>query len=322
MILTAAGNYPRIAEGTEGQALRRALAQLDEGRVDWTGVRKVQDEVVAQVIAEQVEAGLDLVTDGLIRWDDAVTYIAGGLEGFGEIQALVRYLDTNTFYRQPVANGAIRWSKPITVADWQYAATVSPRPVKAILTGPYTLGHLSRTSVHRNRDDLVLELADSLRREVVALHEAGAPLVQIDEPLIARRYGDWPLFREAMVRVTDGVTGRVELSASWGNLTGLPELFALPFHVFGVDLVQGPANWDILDRIPAEKEVHLGIVDAREVRLEAPAEVAEAIARASRVVSPDRMHLSPNCGLEFLPRASARAKLERLTEGARLFAGG
>lgn len=320
MIVTAAGNYPRISEGPGGQILRRALAQLDEGHIDSVGVRQVQDQVVKQVIDEQIAAGLDLVTDGLVRWDDALTYIARGLGGFAT-EGLVRYLDTNTFYRQPLAQEPVRWRGPITVADWEYAAGVSPKPVKAVLTGPYTIGRLSRSAAHRDPDDFVLELADALRAEIRALHEAGAPLVQIDEPVITRKPSDWPVFKRAMRRLTDGLAGRLALNASFGSVEDLPDLFGLPFHVFGLDFIQGPKNWEILGRVPPDREIALGVVDAREVRLEEPDQIAAALDRAATFISADRMHVSPNCGLEFLPREVARAKLRRTVEGARLFAG-
>lgn len=320
MIVTVAGNYPRISERTGGQALRRALAQLDEGKIDWSGVRQVQDEVVREVIEEQVETGIDLVTDGLIRWDDPVTYIARGLSSF-EIQGLVRWLDTNTFYRQPLAQQAVAWREPITVADWQYASSVSSRPVKAVLTGPYTIGRLSRSAVHQNPDDLVRELAEALRSEVQALHAAGAPLVQIDEPLIARQPGDWPLFKEAMGQLCAGATGTLELNANYGSLDRYDDLFSLPFDIFALDLIQGPRNWELLPRVPPDKEIVLGIVDAREVRLEEPAEIARTLSGAARHLSSEQMHVSPNCGLEFLPREAAAGKLRRMAQGVRVFVG-
>jgi len=320
VIVTTAGNYPRISERPGGQALRRALAQLDEAKIDWAGVRRVQDEVVKEVIDEQIDAGLDLVTDGLIRWDDAVTYLARGLAGF-KIEALTRYLDTNTFYREPIAQEPVRWRGPITVADWQYAAGVSSKPVKAVLTGPYTMGKLGRSLVRRTREEFVFELADALRPEVEELHRAGALLVQIDEPIIARNPGDWPLFKEAMGRLTRGAIGRLALNVNFGSVADLPELFTLPFDVFGLDFVQGPRNWEILDRVPDDKEIAFGIVDAREVRLEEPADIADALARGARFVSADRMHVSPNCGLEFLPRETAQEKLRRTAAGAHLFMG-
>lgn len=319
MIVTAAGSYPRVSEGPGGQALRRALAQLDDGKIDWAGVRLVQDLVVKEVIQEQVDAGLDLVTDGLIRWDDAVTYIARGLDF--DVEGLVRYLDTNTFYREPLVQEAVTWRGPITVQDWEYAASVSSKPLKAVLTGPYTLGRLSRSAVHRKPDDLVLELADVLKSEVQALHRAGAPLVQIDEPVITRNPQDWQLFKAAMERLTRDTVGRIALNANFGSVADLPDFFALPFHAFALDFVQGPKNWEVLDRVPPDKEVVLGLVDAREVRLEEDSEIAARLERGARYVPPDRMQVSPNCGLEFLPRDDAQAKLRRMVEGARLFLG-
>lgn len=319
MIVTAAGNYPRISEGAGGQALRRALAQLDDGKIDWAGVSEVQDQVVKEVILVQVDAGLDLVTDGLIRWDDAVTYIARGLDF--DVEGLVRYLDTNTFYREPLVREAVTWRGPITVADWEYATGVSSKPVKAVLTGPYTLGRLSRSAVHRTPDDLVLELADALKSEVQALHRAGAPLVQIDEPVITHRPQDWPLFKAAMERLTRDGVGRIALNANFGSVADLPDFFALPFNAFALDFIQGPKNWEVLDRVPADKEVVFGVVDAREVRLEEASEIAARLERGARYVSPDRMQVSPNCGLEFLPKDDARAKLRSTVEGARLFLG-
>ena len=320
MIITGAGNYPRISDDPEGQTLRRALAQMDDGRIDAHGVRAVQDEVVQQVISEQIEAGLDLVTDGLIRWDDAVTYLARGLSGF-RTEGMVRFLDTNTFYREPVAQEAVHWRGPITVKDWEFACSVSSKPVKAVLTGPYTLGLLARNEAHSSSDALVLDLAEALRSEVQALHEAGAPLVQIDEPLMTRRTANWPLFKSAVAQLVEGVNGRVALNASFGSVTHLPDLFTLPFQVFGLDFIQGPGNWDILDRIPADRELAAGVVDAREVRLEEPREIAEALERIGRHVPPERLYVNPNVGLEFLPRETARAKLQRTADGARLFSG-
>jgi 5-methyltetrahydropteroyltriglutamate--homocysteine methyltransferase len=319
VIVTAAGNYPRIADSGDGQRLRRAIAQMDDGRMDREGLRRVQDDVVSEVIEEQIEAGLDLVTDGLIRWDDAVTYLARGL-GF-KTEGLVRYLDTNTFFREPLAQGPIAWPGPITVRDWQYAAGVSSKPVKAVLTGPYSLGCLSRGAVHHSEADLVLELAVALRFEVMALHQAGAPLVQIDEPLITRRDGDWPLFERAERVLLEGVSGRVALNASFGGVGHLPGLFELPFQVFGLDFVQGPGNWEVAAALPSDRELIAGIVDARDVRIESVDEIAAALNRLARMVSAERLGVSPNCGLEFLPRATAQAKLRRTAEGARLFLG-
>jgi 5-methyltetrahydropteroyltriglutamate--homocysteine methyltransferase len=323
VITTAVGSYPKIANRPGGQKLRRALAALDEGRITREELARIEDEVTQEVIQEQVEAGLDLITDGQVRWEDGQTYFARKLEGF-RISGLLRYFDNNVYYRQPIAVGPIRWTSPIAVRDWQKAAAMSPKPVKAIVTGPYTLAKLSASQYHASFRDFLLELARALNQEALALQEAGAPFIQFDEPAITRWPGhtrgpdDWALFQEASALLTRGLTTKTALYTYFGDVADLPEFFALPFAVFGLDLVSGPANWDLLPQVPPKKEVALGILDARNVKLESHEAIAGAVQRALRYISADRLYVNPNCGLEFLPREQARAKLVRLVEGVRL----
>ena len=79
----------------------------------------------------------------------------------------------------------------------------------------------------------------------------------------------------------------------------------------------GPANFDLLDGFPEDKELVMGLLDARNTRLEPVEEILQEARRVSAHVSLDRIQISPSCGLDFLPRKNARMKLERLVEGAR-----
>ncbi len=315
MKLTAVGNYPKIAEGPQGQRLRRSIARSDRGEITPQDLARVEDDVTREIIEEQVAAGLDIVTDGMIRWDDGQTYITRNLEGF-EATGLLRYFDTNTYYRQPVATGPIRWKGPITVADYRYASGCTSQPVKAIITGPYTLAKLSRSNHHRDLAHLATDLADALRQEALALESEDVPLLQVDEPAIVRNKEDWALFREVMDRFTQGLNIERMLYTWFGDATGLEGFFDLPFHGFGLDFVMGPGNFGILDGFPAGKTLGLGILDARNVRLEAVEQISNTIMETSQRVSLDRIHLNPSCGLDYLPRETAIAKLRRMAEGA------
>ena len=315
MKLTAVGNYPKIAEGPQGQRLRRSIARSDRGEITPQDLARVEDDVTREIIEEQVAAGLDIVTDGMVRWDDGQTYITRNLEGF-EATGLLRYFDTNTYYRQPVATGPIRWKGPITVADYRYASGCTSQPVKAIITGPYTLAKLSRSNHHRDMAHLATDLADALRQEALALESEDVPLLQVDEPAIVRNKEDWALFREVMGRFTQGLNIERLLYTWFGDATGLEGFFDLPFHGFGLDFVMGPANFGLLDRFPSDKILGLGIMDARNVRLETVDQIANILTETSRRVSLDRIHLNPSCGLDYLPRETAIAKLRRMSEGA------
>lgn len=315
MKITAVGNYPKIGEGAEGQKLRRAIARSDRGELTPEELARVEDEVTRVVIEEQVSSGLDMVTDGMIRWDDGQTYIARQLEGF-EATGLLRYFDTNTYYRQPVAKGPVGWSGPILVNDYKFAAACTSLPVKAVITGPYTLAKLSRSDHHRDLDHLAMELADAMRQEALALESEGVPLLQVDEPAIVRNKEDWGLFRQVMERFTAGLSVERMLYTWFGDVSGLDGFFDLNFDGFGLDFVMGAANFDLLDRFPTEKTLGLGIVDARNVRMETVEYISSKVMEVSSRVSLGRIHLSPSCGLDYLPRETAIAKLRRMAEGA------
>ena len=315
MKLTAVGNYPKIGKGPGGQKLRRAIARSDRGEITPEELALVEEEVTREVIEEQEAAGLDMVTDGMIRWDDGQTYIAKQLEGF-EATGLLRYFDTNTYYRQPVARGPVGWSGPITVEDYRFAASCTSLPVKAIITGPYTLAKLSRSKYHLDLAHLAMELADAVRREALALEGEGVPLLQVDEPAIVRNKEDWGLFQQVMERFTRDLEVERMLYTWFGDVSGLEGFFTLDFDGFGLDFVMGPANFDLLDGFPTEKTLGLGILDARNVRMETVEQISNTVMDVSSRVSLDRIHLTPSCGLDYLPRETAIAKLRRLAEGA------
>ncbi|MBI4329552.1 MAG: methylcobamide--CoM methyltransferase [Chloroflexi bacterium] len=317
MIVTAVGNYPRTQLKSGGGSVRRALTQLDRGEITWEGVLAAQDAYTKEVIEEQVEAGLDVVTDGQVRWDDAQTYWASHLEGFA-INGLIRWFDTNTYYRHPSADGKISWTRPISLRDYKFAIEASLRPVKVVLTGPYTLAKLSANKHYPDLRSFVLDLAAALNKEAKALEALKPYAIQFDEPAIVRpgNKGDLSLFQEAMQVLVQGLKSKTALCTYFGDIEGLaPEFFHLPFDVLGLDFWMGPKNWDLLTGFPQDKELGLGIVDARNTKLESVEWIVEQVRRAGKHVSYDRLHINPSCGLEFLPRDRARLKLFRMVEG-------
>lgn len=318
MRTTAVSHYPKIPNRPRPARLRAAIGKLDRGEITADDLARVQDEVTAEVIAEQIEAGLDVVTDGQIRWDDDQTYVAARLDGF-EIGGLIRYFDTNTYYRQPDVTGPVRWREPILVRDYEFAAASSSKPVKALLTGPYTLAALSTDSHYNDRRKLVLELAEALQQEARALAAAGAPIIQVNEPAIVRAHDDAPLLVEALAKLFDGVQAEKYLYTWFGDLHGaLPALLEAPVDAIGLDFRMGPANWDALKTSKFDKALGFGIVDARNTKMESPQEIADAIKRVRELVPPDRLYVNPSAGLEYLPREVAFEKVKRMVEGARL----
>jgi 5-methyltetrahydropteroyltriglutamate--homocysteine methyltransferase len=314
------GREAALGDEPGEQRLRQTIARADRGEATEEDVRAAEDETTVAAIAEQEAAGLDLVTDGQIRWPDPITYVVRRLEGF-QAGGLLRWFDSNTYYRQPRAVGEVRWSNPILLDDLAFAARHASRPVKAVVTGPYTLGALSDPG-DRGLERVTLELADALNQELRALAAASPAWIQVDEPAIARNPGvryprRFDLFQEAMHRLVDGVPGRLGLAIYHGSAADVPDLFRLPFSLVGLDLVQGVDGWSLLDEWPAGVGLGLGLVDARNVRMEDPGELAATIRRVRSATAASELHVHPSCGLEFLPREAARRKLSVLAQAVR-----
>lgn len=314
---TVVGNYPKIGDTHELQKLRRAIANVDKGQMTEEQLRQVQDQVTVEVMKEQVDAGVSLVSDGQIRWDDEITYLARGIQGV-KITGLVRFFDTNTYFRQPVVESPLKWEKPILVADYQFAEKSSRVPVKAVLTGPYTLAALSRNEAYSSFEDLVMGYAGVLAQETKALQEAGASFIQFNEPSLLFRENDAALVKKAMGGIVQ-VRGKAKVALYTYFRDASPVyrlLLDLPVQVLGFDLVMGPGVVSLLKKSPPDQEVALGILDARNTRMESPAQVLktlESLDGQGHLMGRD-CYLNPSCGLEFLPREKARKKLELLTE--------
>jgi len=317
MQTTVTGNYPKIPNRPRPARLRQAINRRDRGEITNEELARIEDEVTIEVIQEQIDAGLDIITDGQIRWDDDQTYVMRGLGGV-EIGSLERYLDTNTYYRRPEVTGPISWREPILVRDYLFANENSSGPVKAIVTGPYTLAALSLDKHYGSREKLAMALAEELRNEVQALEQAGAPIIQVNDPVIVFHKDDVDLFASAITRLLEGVRAETAVYTWFGSVHGiLPRLLDLPIDTLGLDFVSGRDNWEAIKAVDFGKKLGAGIVDGRNTRIESLEQIAESIERLSEAVSLDRLYVNPSCGLEYLPRETAFEKLKRMVEGVR-----
>lgn len=314
---TVVGSYPKPSEEGRPFVVRKTLHALERGEATIEELHRAQDELAREAIQEQVGAGIDLVTDGHVRWDDIVTPFARNMAGF-EIGGLLRFFDNNVYYRRPVCRGPIEWRGPTSVADFRFASSVTDRPVKATIPGPVTFAHLSLDEHYNNHENFVLEIAKVLAQEAFELEAAGAGVIQIDEPALLGAPEDLELATRALgMLVADLDRAETIVATYFGDAKRLsPELFELPVDGFGLDFVSGPENLELIDSLPGDKRLQAGIIDARNTRLEDFDELARIIDRIAGVVNAERLSVCPSAGLEFLPREKARAKLQRLVEAA------
>jgi 5-methyltetrahydropteroyltriglutamate--homocysteine methyltransferase len=310
---TAVGSYPKPPYLLEA---RRKHLRNQIGKDDLTALER---RATREWIKIQEELGMDLLVDGEQYRGDMVAYFADEMAGFA-IAGLVRSYG-NRYYPKPVVVGPVGRKAPVTVSWFTYAQSLTKKPVKGMLTGPYTIAEWSFNEHYPTRRELVLELARAIHDEVVDLERAGAKYIQIDEPAIhTRPEEDFDLAREAMEIVTEGVSAYTVTHICYGDV---PKIYPAMLHlaVDQLDLALKNEEFALLEtfrKAPFTKDIGLGVVDAHSHRVESVAEVADGIRRTLEVIPAEQVYVSPDCGLKTRTADETIGKLRVMVEGTKL----
>ncbi len=296
--------------------LVRARAQHAHREISQEQLDEVARRATQEWIRFQDELGVDILVDGEMYRGDMVSYFAENLEGMG-ISGLVRSYG-NRYYKKPVAVGPIRRPSPITVSWWEYAQSLTDRPVKGMLTGPYTICDWSFDEHYGSRRDFVMALAEVVRQEAADLERAGARYVQIDEPALSTRLDELDLAIEAMGVVTSGLRAHTITHVCYGRFEEVyPQLLELP--VDQIDLELANSGLELLEKFrehPFTKAIGFGVVDVHTHRIESLKEVKANIRRALEYLQPEQIFIDPDCGLKTRMVEEAQEKL-RVIQRAR-----
>ena len=299
-------------------------------RVDPAYLEEAQDDATRLAIGDQERAGLDIVTDGEMRRESYSNRFATALDGVdvdNPGSALDRSGHPNPVPRvvAPVAR-----RHPVQVRDLQFLRSHTSRKAKMTVPGPFTMSQQAQDDYYGAPDKLGMAYAEAVRGEILDLFEAGADVVQVDEPYMqarpeaAREYG-----LDALRHATDGLPGTAAVHICFGyaaiiherpsGYSFLPELAATECDQVSIETAQSGLELDVLDGL-ADKTIILGVLDLSTDEVETPETVADRIRRAFPHAGPERLIAAPDCGMKYLPREAAYGKLEALVEGARLAA--
>ncbi len=290
-----------------------------------------------EVIEAQIEAGIDLPTDGEVRRENYIHYHCRHLEGFDFDRLETRVLRDGAYktdlpaIRGPVAHRGESYG----VHDWKTAQALSAKPVKFTLPGPLTIMDTVADCHYDDRPRLNQALAETVNREVLALAEAGCRHIQVDEPLFARQVSDALSFgMEGLERCFHGLPKGVERAVHM--CCGYPEHLddeaykkADPDSYFQLAQAIDSAAFDqvsiedahccndlsLLERL-ASKTVIFGAVAVARSRVETVEEIAQRLKAALDHIDRDRLVVAPDCGLGLLTPQLAKAKLKNLCQAA------
>jgi len=320
---TVVGSYPKVTESGSDN-LPGTIDRWQKQQVNDSGLAAEIEKVIRRVLQEQEQAGLDLVTDGQIRWEDLPHLIARSSQGIGR-GALRRFFDNNVYYRRLEMAGGVSWQKSALAEEIAFASAATKKPLKAALPGPLTLAYATELKPGQTVESLIPFYADLLRQEVQALEKAGVKEIQVDEPHLSAAEPLTAKAIEAINKIFSGVKARRWVAVYFQDVSAvLPALAKLQVEVLSLDLVSArEKNPNLLARTAEflksgawKGEVALGLVDARNTKLEDVGKLKEEIALFTNGVPAEKLWLSPNCGLEFLPHQSAEKKIKLLREAA------
>lgn len=299
-------------------------------RVSAAHLEEIHQVAIKAALKDQEQAGIDVVSDGELRRDNDIDYLLGRIPGIIITnRPKMHYFD---YYAARVDEELPEpGARSLGLAeDYRFTAQYTGRPVTFSLTGPFSLSRRVENGAYQSERHLVLALARFLNAEAHALVEAGAGLLQIDEPFLAGYPDQVDLAIEAVNTVVAGVEASWALHVCYGNRHARPLweghysfLFpaVLEARVDRLTLEFARKGYDDLSLLAEhawDRQVGLGVIDVKSRQVETPELVAGRIRRALEVVPAERLVVNPDCGLRHLPVDIARAKLRAMVEGAAL----
>ena len=303
---TSVGSLPKPAYITE------ARGRFARGEIARDELRELEKRATKDWIAFQDSIGTDLVVDGEQYRGDMVAFFAEEMPGL-EIGGLVRSYG-NRYYRKPIATGPVGRDHPVTVEWWEFAQSLTDKPVKGMLTGPYTICDWSFNEHYATRRDFVLDLARVIRDEALDLQRAGARYIQIDEPAASTRIDELELVIEAMAIVTEPLSAHTITHICYGDFhKAYPKMLEIP--VDQIDLEFANSEFSLLDEFsdhPFTKYIGLGISDVHSHDVEDVDALVDGIRRSLKHIAPERMFVDPDCGLKTRTEDEAKAKLTNI----------
>ncbi|WP_374942603.1 uroporphyrinogen decarboxylase family protein [Sphingomonas sp.] len=329
---TLVGSYPQpdwlIDRERLGGRFPPRVRATELWRVDPAYLSGAQDDATLLAIRAQEAAGLDIVTDGEMRRESYSNRFANALDGVDLDHpgvALDRSGEPNPV---PRIIGPIRRREPVEVESARFLRRHTDRRIKMTVPGPFTMTQQAQNDYYRHPADAAMDYAEAVRDEIRDLFAAGCDIVQIDEPYMqarpdaAREYG-----LAALARALDGVEGETAVHICFGyahviherpsGYSFLPELAGCSCAQVSIETAQSHLDCAVLEGLRGKK-IMVGCIDLSTDEVESPELVAERVRRALPHVAVEDVILAPDCGMKYLDREVADAKLRAMVAGAAL----
>ena len=286
---------------------------------------------------EQLQAGIDIVSDGEQTRQHFVTTFIEHLEGVDfEKRETVR-IRNRYDASVPSVVGAVSRKKPVFVEDAKFLRSQTHQPIKWALPGPMTMIDTLYDGHYKSREKLAWEFAKILNQEALELEAAGVNIIQFDEPafnVFFDEVNDWGI--ATLERALEGLQCEtavhicygygIKANTDWKKTLGsewrqyeeiFPKLQQSKIDIVSLECQNSRVPMDLIELIRGKK-VMVGAIDVATNTIETAEEVANTLRKALQFVDADKLYPSTNCGMAPLAREVARGKLNALSAGAEI----
>jgi 5-methyltetrahydropteroyltriglutamate--homocysteine methyltransferase len=289
---------------------------------------EAQNDATLIALHDQERAGVDIVTDGEMRRESYSNRFANALAGL-DLDRPGKALDrTGRTVPVPRVVGEVRRVAPVEVPHVAFLKAHTSRPLKITLPGPFTMAQQAQNDYYADDGALAMAYAAAVNAELIELFAAGVDLVQLDEPYLQARpeaAGEYAL--PAIDRALEGAAGPTVLHVCFGygkHVAEKPDGYAFLAELndcradeISLECAQPRLKLEILKSLPS-KRIHVGVLDLRDLTPETPDLVAMRIRAALEQLPAERLVVAPDCGMKYLPRDIAYAKLASMVLGAHI----
>ena len=319
---TTIGSFPQTPDIRKARA---AHAKGELGQVEYESFVKSE---IQSAMRWQEEIGLDVLVHGEFERNDMVQYFGEQLSGF----AFTRHGWVQSYgsrcVRPPIIYGDVSRPHPMTVRWWEYAQSLTDRPVKGMLTGPVTILNWSFVRDDLPRSTVCGQIALAIRDEVDDLERAGAVVIQIDEAALReglplrqldwKAYLDWAVssFRLASSGVGDATQIHTHMCYSEFNDI-IDAIAAMDADVISIETSR--SRMELLEAFKSyayPNEIGPGVYDIHSPRVPETAEMADLLILARQRLADRQLWVNPDCGLKTRRWEEVRPALENMVLAA------
>jgi 5-methyltetrahydropteroyltriglutamate--homocysteine methyltransferase len=327
---TVVGSYPQPDWLVNREMLSKSVprVRMDIWRIAPQWLEQAQDDATIVAIRDMERAGIDIITDGEIRRESYSNRFATALEGIET--ANPGHVKARSGHETPVPRvvGKVRRTRAVEVRDIEFLRRNTDRMAKITLPGPFTMSQQAVNEYYKEADEMVMDYAVAVNEEARDLEKAGAQVIQLDEPWLrndpaaAKRIAIKAINRAleglkvpTIVHLCFGYAALVPGETKPVGYSFLPELSGTTADQVSIEAAQPKLDLGVLKDL-SPKTVLLGVLDLSTSTAESPAMVADRIRAGLKHIAPEKLVPAPDCGMKYLPRSLAFAKLKALAEGA------